>query len=134
MFLPRPQTFTTPLLDHHTLLKLFPKHKAVLQVQVQALKVSLSWNNVLTTPMSYSKTLRTHGKTFNPFSTLTLPMILSPTQTLMLHLSHSTCLKLMKQNTSKTKVYLDQRQIRRHKRQYEKDTGDVSPSRYPSTP
>jgi len=33
-----------------------------------------------------------------------------------------------------TEVYLDQRQIRRHKRQYEKDTGDVSPSRYPSTP
>ncbi|KAH9792652.1 hypothetical protein KPL71_004214 [Citrus sinensis] len=33
-----------------------------------------------------------------------------------------------------TEVYLDQRQIRRHKRQYEKDTGDVSPFRYPSTP
>ncbi|KAH9680140.1 hypothetical protein KPL71_026434 [Citrus sinensis] len=31
-------------------------------------------------------------------------------------------------------AYLDQRQIRRHKRQYEKDTRDVSPSRYPSTP
>ncbi|KAH9686105.1 hypothetical protein KPL70_014232 [Citrus sinensis] len=31
-------------------------------------------------------------------------------------------------------VYLDQRQIRRAKRQYEKATGDVSPSRYPSTP
>ncbi|KAH9686122.1 hypothetical protein KPL70_014243 [Citrus sinensis] len=31
-------------------------------------------------------------------------------------------------------AYLDQRQRRRHKRQYEKDTGDVSPSRYPSTP
>ena len=31
-------------------------------------------------------------------------------------------------------AYLDQRQIRRHKRQYEKETGDVSPSRYPSTP
>ncbi|KAH9801941.1 hypothetical protein KPL71_001211 [Citrus sinensis] len=33
-----------------------------------------------------------------------------------------------------TEVYLDQRQIRRHKRQYEKDTGDVSPFCYPSTP
>ncbi|KAH9668396.1 hypothetical protein KPL70_021399 [Citrus sinensis] len=32
------------------------------------------------------------------------------------------------------KAYLDQRQRRRHERQYEKDTGDVSPSRYPSTP
>ncbi|KAH9668401.1 hypothetical protein KPL70_021402 [Citrus sinensis] len=31
-------------------------------------------------------------------------------------------------------AYLDQRQRRRHKRQYKKDTGDVSPSRYPSTP
>ena len=31
-------------------------------------------------------------------------------------------------------AYLDKRQRRRHKRQYEKDTGDVSPSRYPSTP
>ncbi|KAH9769574.1 hypothetical protein KPL71_012060 [Citrus sinensis] len=31
-------------------------------------------------------------------------------------------------------AYLDQRQIRRHKRQYKKDTRDVSPSRYPSTP
>ncbi|KAH9671249.1 hypothetical protein KPL70_017290 [Citrus sinensis] len=31
-------------------------------------------------------------------------------------------------------AYLDQRQRRRHKRQYEKDIGDVSPSRYPSTP
>ena len=31
-------------------------------------------------------------------------------------------------------AYLDQRQRRRHKRKYEKDTGDVSPSRYPSTP
>ncbi|KAK9177672.1 hypothetical protein WN943_026861 [Citrus x changshan-huyou] len=31
-------------------------------------------------------------------------------------------------------AYLDQRQRRRHKRQYEKATGDVSPSRYPSTP
>ncbi|KAH9724647.1 hypothetical protein KPL70_007562 [Citrus sinensis] len=31
-------------------------------------------------------------------------------------------------------AYLDQRQRRRHKRQYEKETGDVSPSRYPSTP
>ncbi|KAH9680032.1 hypothetical protein KPL71_026386 [Citrus sinensis] len=31
-------------------------------------------------------------------------------------------------------AYLDQRQIRRHKRQYEKDTRDVLPSRYPSTP
>ncbi|KAH9686158.1 hypothetical protein KPL70_014259 [Citrus sinensis] len=31
-------------------------------------------------------------------------------------------------------AYLDQRQRHRHKRQYEKDTGDVSPSRYPSTP
>ena len=30
--------------------------------------------------------------------------------------------------------YLDQRQIRRAKRQYEKETGDVSPSCYPSTP
>ncbi|KAH9686199.1 hypothetical protein KPL70_014281 [Citrus sinensis] len=30
-------------------------------------------------------------------------------------------------------AYLDQRQIRRAKRQYEKATGDVSPSRYPST-
>ena len=29
--------------------------------------------------------------------------------------------------------YLDQRQIRRTKRQYEKETGDVSPSYYPST-
>ncbi|KAH9780711.1 hypothetical protein KPL71_008183 [Citrus sinensis] len=31
-------------------------------------------------------------------------------------------------------AYLDQRQRHRHKRQYEKATGDVSPSRYPSTP
>ena len=31
-------------------------------------------------------------------------------------------------------AYLDQRQRRQHKCQYEKDTGDVSPSRYPSTP
>ena len=31
-------------------------------------------------------------------------------------------------------AYLGQRQIRRHKRQYEKETGDVSSSRYPSTP
>ena len=31
-------------------------------------------------------------------------------------------------------AYLDKRQRRRHKRRYEKDTGDVSPSRYPSTP
>ncbi|KAH9668393.1 hypothetical protein KPL70_021397 [Citrus sinensis] len=31
-------------------------------------------------------------------------------------------------------AYLDQRQRRQHKRQYEKDTRDVSPSRYPSTP
>ena len=31
-------------------------------------------------------------------------------------------------------TYLDQSQIRRHKRQYEKATGDVSPSCYPSTP
>ena len=31
-------------------------------------------------------------------------------------------------------AYLDQRQIRRHKHQYEKETGDVSLSRYPSTP
>ncbi|KAH9649387.1 hypothetical protein KPL70_025964 [Citrus sinensis] len=31
-------------------------------------------------------------------------------------------------------VYLDQRQICRHKRQYKKDTGDMSPSCYPSTP
>ncbi|KAH9668421.1 hypothetical protein KPL70_021414 [Citrus sinensis] len=31
-------------------------------------------------------------------------------------------------------AYLDQRQRRRHKRQYEKDIGDVSPSHYPSTP
>ena len=31
-------------------------------------------------------------------------------------------------------AYLDKRQRRRHKRHYEKDTGDVSPSRYPSTP
>ena len=31
-------------------------------------------------------------------------------------------------------TYLDQRQIRRAKRQYEKETGDVSPSHFPSTP
>ena len=31
-------------------------------------------------------------------------------------------------------AYLDQRQIRHAKRQYEKATGDVSPSHYPSTP
>ena len=31
-------------------------------------------------------------------------------------------------------AYLDQRQIRRAKHQYEKETGDVSPSHYPSTP
>ncbi|KAH9792728.1 hypothetical protein KPL71_004250 [Citrus sinensis] len=31
-------------------------------------------------------------------------------------------------------AYLDQRQIRQHKGQYEKDSRDVSPSRYPSTP
>ncbi|KAL9437890.1 hypothetical protein AB3S75_023707 [Citrus x aurantiifolia] len=31
-------------------------------------------------------------------------------------------------------AYLDQRQIRRAKRQYEKETGDVSPLHYPSTP
>ncbi|KAH9649388.1 hypothetical protein KPL70_025965 [Citrus sinensis] len=31
-------------------------------------------------------------------------------------------------------AYLDQRQRRRHKRQYKKETGDVSPSHYPSTP
>ncbi|KAH9716863.1 hypothetical protein KPL71_021603 [Citrus sinensis] len=31
-------------------------------------------------------------------------------------------------------AYLDQRQRHWHKRQYEKATGDVSPSRYPSTP
>ena len=31
-------------------------------------------------------------------------------------------------------AYLDKRQKRRHKQQYEKDIGDVSPSRYPSTP
>ncbi|KAK9192912.1 hypothetical protein WN944_003606 [Citrus x changshan-huyou] len=31
-------------------------------------------------------------------------------------------------------TYLDNRQIRRAKRQYEKDTGDVSQSHYPSTP
>ena len=57
--------------------------------------------DVLTTPMSYSKTLRTHGKTFSPFSILTLPIILSQTQTLLLHLLHSTCLKLMKRSISK---------------------------------
>ncbi|KAH9724631.1 hypothetical protein KPL70_007559 [Citrus sinensis] len=33
-----------------------------------------------------------------------------------------------------TEAYLDQRQRRQHKRQYETETGDVSPSRYPSTP
>ena len=32
------------------------------------------------------------------------------------------------------KAYLDQRQIRRAKRHYEKETGDVSLSHYPSTP
>lgn len=31
-------------------------------------------------------------------------------------------------------AYLDHKQIGRAKRQYEKETGDVSPSRYPSTP
>ena len=31
-------------------------------------------------------------------------------------------------------AYLDQRKIYRAKRQYEKETGDVSPSHYPSTP
>ena len=31
-------------------------------------------------------------------------------------------------------AYLDHRQIRRAKCQYEKETGDVSPSHYPSTP
>ena len=31
-------------------------------------------------------------------------------------------------------AYLDHRQIRRAKRQYQKETGDVSPSYYPSTP
>ena len=31
-------------------------------------------------------------------------------------------------------AYLDHKQIRRAKRQYEKETGDVSPSRYQSTP
>ena len=31
-------------------------------------------------------------------------------------------------------AYLNQRRIRQHKRQYEKERGDVSPSRYPYTP
>ncbi|KAH9686106.1 hypothetical protein KPL70_014233 [Citrus sinensis] len=39
-----------------------------------------------------------------------------------------------KEKYQQAEAYLDQRQRRRHKQQYEKDTGDVSPSRYPSSP
>ncbi|KAH9716905.1 hypothetical protein KPL71_021632 [Citrus sinensis] len=107
LILPRPQTFTTPLLDHHTLLKLFPKHKAVLQVQVQALKSLL-----------HTKNLR---------YTVTTPD--SPAASTSQHMTEADEAKYQQ-----AEVYLDEGQIRRPKRQYEKDTGDVSPSRYPSTP
>ena len=116
MFLPRPQTFTTPLLDHHTPLKLFPKHKAVLQVQLQALRVSLSWED-------FQSLLHTK----NPHYTITT--LDSPAASTSQHMTEAD-----EEKYQQAEVYLDQRQIRRHKRQYEKDTRDVSPSRYPSTP
>ena len=59
--------------------------------------------NVLTTPASYSKTLRTHGKNFNLFSTLNIPTTQSQIQTLLLHKHHTTRLKLMKKNINKLK-------------------------------
>ncbi|KAH9734699.1 hypothetical protein KPL71_017463 [Citrus sinensis] len=65
--------------------------------------------------------------TENPRYTVTAPD--SPTASTSQHMTEANEAKYQQ-----TEVYLDQRQIHRHKRQYEKDTGDLSPSRYPSTP
>ncbi|KAH9769553.1 hypothetical protein KPL71_012045 [Citrus sinensis] len=65
--------------------------------------------------------------TENPNYTITNPD--SPTASTSPHMTDADEAKYQQ-----AEAYLNQRQIRRHKRQYEKATGDVSPSRYPSTP
>ena len=65
--------------------------------------------------------------TENPHYTVTTPD--SPAASTSQHMTEAD-----EEKYQQAEVYLDQRQIRRHKRQYEKDTRDVSPSRYPSTP
>ncbi|KAH9801875.1 hypothetical protein KPL71_001187 [Citrus sinensis] len=65
--------------------------------------------------------------TDTPHYTVTNPN--SPAPSTSQHMS-----EVNEEKYQQAEAYLDQRQRRRHKRQYEKDTGDVSPSRYPSTP
>ncbi|KAH9704968.1 hypothetical protein KPL70_011686 [Citrus sinensis] len=65
--------------------------------------------------------------TDTPYYTVTNPD--SPAPSTSQHMS-----EVDEEKYQQAEAYLDQRQRRRHKRQYEKDTGDVSPSRYPSTP
>ncbi|KAH9752104.1 hypothetical protein KPL71_014563 [Citrus sinensis] len=65
--------------------------------------------------------------TDTPHYTVTNPD--SPAASTSQHMSEAN-----EEKYQQAEAYLDQRQRRRHKRQYEKATGDVSPSRYPSTP
>ena len=82
--LPATNIHHTSVGPSHTL-EIIPKTQLVLQVPVQVLKESLSWNNVLITLTSYSKMLRIHGKIFSLFSILNIPITLSQAQTLLLH-------------------------------------------------
>ncbi|KAH9686196.1 hypothetical protein KPL70_014280 [Citrus sinensis] len=65
--------------------------------------------------------------TENPHYTVTNPD--SPVASTSQHMTEAD-----EEKYQQAETYLDQRQIRRHKRQYEKETGGVSPSHYPSTP
>ena len=129
MFSHLPQTSTTPLLAHHTPWKLSQRHKLVFQVPVQVLKEFLSWNNSVLFQDAQDpwEDFQSLLHTENSHYTVTDPD--PPTTSAPKKMTNAD-----EEAYLQAEAYLDHKQIRRAKHQYEKETGDVSPSRYPSTP
>ena len=127
MFNQLPQTCVTHPSDHLTPLSFYQKFKKTLQDQVPVRRVFSSEKNTLTTRMFFSKMPKTLGKTFTHFSHLKSLSVCLLNQSLIQP-------RLQQKKDDLDEDYLIYQQIRKAQKQYEKETGEISPSRYPSTP
>ena len=131
MFSHLTQTSTTPLLDHHTL-EIVPKTRTCTPSSssspqgILVMEQRLDYTNVLFQDAQDS------WKDFHSLLHTENSITLSQNQTLLLHRLQKKWLTLMKKPIWKLKLILiiDKFVVPK----YEKDTGDVSLSHYPSTP
>ena len=131
MFNHLPQAYTTPLSDRHSM-EIVQKTQTCTPGSsssprgILVIEQRPDYTNVLfqdaQDPWEYFQSLL---PTENTPYTVTNPDSAGPSTSKMTDVDEDKYLQ--------AEAYLDQRQIRRAKRQYEKETGDVSPSHYPST-